>query len=89
MTDQFQAQTPTGSDISPLVEIERSALEVANDRSISISDDLGDSPLRSIVAELVEQWRADYRRGIRPVDLAEPQAIVDRAMSNLLSLIHI
>ncbi len=83
MTDQFQAQTPTGSDISPLVEIERSALEVANDRSISISDDLGDSPLRSIVAELVEQWRADYRRGIRPVDLAEPQAIVDRAMSNL------
>ena len=83
MTDQFQAQTPTGSEISPLVEIERSALEVANDRNISISDDLGDGPLRSIVAELVEQWRADYRRGIRPVDLAEPQAIVDRAMSNL------
>jgi len=70
-------------DVSPLVEIERAALEVANERNIGISGEHGDAELQSIVAELVEQWRADFRRGIRSVDLTEPRAIVERAMSNL------
>ena len=75
----------TGSygELSPLVEIERSALEVANDRNVGGEDLANAEELRAIVTELVNQWRADYRRGIRPVDLTEPQTIVERAMANL------
>ena len=69
--------------VSPLVEIERNALEIAHERNIGIEQSNADLELRAIVSELVEQWRADYRRGIRPVDLGDPQLIVERAMSNL------
>ncbi len=70
-------------DVSPLIEIERMTLEVANDRNISVGEDRGQDTLRSIATELVEQWRADYRRGIRSIDLTEPDLIIDRAMRNL------
>ena len=71
------------SDVSPLEEIERLALEVANDRNISPDESQGNEVLRGIVREIVEQWRADYRRGIRRVDLSEPEVIAERALSNL------
>lgn len=70
-------------DASPLEELEKLALDVANDRNISPGRTEGDEQLRSIVRELVDQWRADFRRGIRRIDLTEPEVIVDRAMSNL------
>ena len=79
MTDVLGSDT----DSSPLEELERLALEVANDRNISPGQAEGDEQLRGIVRELVDQWRADFRRGIRRIDLTEPEVIVDRAMSNL------
>ena len=71
------------ADASPLIEIERMTLEVANDRNISPSADRSQEQLRLIATELVEQWRADYRRGIRSIDLTEPDLIIDRALRNL------
>ena len=76
------AERPT-TDVSPLIEIERLTLEVANERKISPEEDRGQLQLREIASELVDQWRADYRRGIRNVDLTEPEVIIDRAMRNL------
>jgi pilus assembly protein CpaF len=80
MTD---LRAPTDADASPLIEVERLALDVAKERHISPGHDDGDAQLRAIVSELVEQWRADFRRGIRRIDLAEPELIVERAISNL------
>ena len=80
---EFNVEQPT-THVSPLVEIERSALEIANERNIGIDQASADIELRGIVTELVEQWRADFLRGIRQVDLGEPQMIVERAMSNLV-----
>lgn len=71
------------TDVSPLIEIERMTLEVANDRKISLSENGGSEQLRAIATDLVEQWRADYRRGIRSIDLTEPELIIDRAICNL------
>ncbi len=68
---------------SPLIEIEQLTLEAANAQSISPDLDTSTTQLRAIADELVEQWRVDYRRGIRQVDLAEPEVIIDRAMRNL------
>ncbi len=70
-------------ELSPLEEIERLALEVAKERDLSPGQDAESHELRSIVSDLVAQWRADYRRGIRPIDLTEPEALISRAMQNL------
>ncbi len=77
MTD-LAAPTP----VSPLAEIERMALEIANQHAIP-PDSSADGALRAIVDDLVDQWRADHRRGIRAVDLHEPEAVAERAMRNL------
>ena len=80
MTDMAERIT---TDESPLIELEQMTLEVANDRNISPDSETGKEQLRSITAELVEQWRADFRRGIRNVDLTEPEVIIERAIRNL------
>ena len=71
------------AEASPLAEIERAALEEANERRIDVADSGADATLRSIIAALVERWRADYRRGLRNIDLHDPGAITERAMRNL------
>ncbi len=70
-------------ELSPLVEIERLTLEIANERNLAPGRAETEGHLRAIVLELVEQWRADFRRGLRPVDLSEPEEVVERAVSNL------
>lgn len=71
------------AELSPLVEIERLTLEIANERNLAPGRAEAEGHLRAIVLELVEQWRADFRRGLRPVDLSEPEEVVERAVSNL------
>ena len=77
------SETTQRFELSPLEEIERLSLDVAKERDLSPSQDEGSLELRLIVSDLVAQWRADFRRGIRAIDLTEPEAIIDRAMSNL------
>ncbi len=75
--------TPSFDDASPLLEIERMTLEVATNRNISPEAGSGQPELRAIATELAEQWQADFRRGIRAVDLTEPGIVIDRAIRNL------
>src|SRR5581483_8674429 len=39
--------------------------------------------LRDLLAAEVEAWRSEYRKGRRPVDIADPDAAVERALRNL------
>lgn len=39
--------------------------------------------LRQLLAEEVETWRSEYRRGRRPVDIADPAMAIERALRNL------
>jgi pilus assembly protein CpaF len=71
------------SSVSPLIEIERLALELANERNLALDAADADAELRTLVTELIENWRADYRRGLQPIDLNEPEALAERAMRNL------
>ncbi len=71
------------TEASPLIEIERQTLEAANAQSISPDQETSEAQLRAITSELVQQWRDDYRRGLRSVDLTEPDLVIDRAMRNL------
>jgi pilus assembly protein CpaF len=68
---------------SPLVEIERAVQERAKAISLQMATGEGRTALRQLVDEEVVAWSVDYRRGRRPVDLAEPALVAERAFRNL------
>ena len=37
--------------------------------------------LRALLDEQVARWQRDYRRGLRPLDIADPEAAVERALA--------
>jgi pilus assembly protein CpaF len=39
--------------------------------------------LRALLIDEVAGWREEYRKGRRPIDIADPEAAVDRALRNL------
>jgi pilus assembly protein CpaF len=69
---------------SPLREIELAAQARAKSESLDMSSPGASDRLRAIVAEEVEAWRTEYRRGRRPSDIADPDGAVERAMRNLV-----
>jgi pilus assembly protein CpaF len=66
---------------SPLQEIEHLVQERARD--LTLDADREPDVLRSLVVDTVAQWSVDHKRGIRPFDLADPAAVVERAVRNL------
>lgn len=68
---------------SPLREIELAAQTKAKAQSLDMSAPGALDRLRRIVGEEVGSWRDEYRRGRRPVDIADPDAAVERALRNL------
>ncbi len=75
--------TSAGVRMSPLAEIERSVQERAKTAEVDMAAPGADRHLRALLAEEVSRWRSDYRRGRRPVDVADPEAVVERALRNL------
>jgi len=69
--------------VSPLVEIEGNVQARAKDRSFDVAGEGGPEALRHLVADEVARWQADFRRGLRPTDLADPDQVADRAYRNL------
>jgi pilus assembly protein CpaF len=68
---------------SPLQEIEVLVQQEANRLAVEVDTPQGDNTLRDLIHHAVTQWRDDHRRGLRPHDLADPDAIVERAHRNL------
>ncbi len=73
----------TAEAISPLEVIERSVQERAKDISLDMGSAAGAEKLRALIAEDVERWSIDHRRGLRPFDLAEPELVAERVFRNL------
>jgi pilus assembly protein CpaF len=66
----------------PLVEIERRV----QDRAKSIALDLssgGEAELRSLIDDEIRRWQGDFKRGLRPFDLPNPELVGERAFRNL------
>jgi len=70
--------------LSPLAEIERAVQERAKQLLLDMTADDGTARLRALIREEVARWSADYKRGLRPFDLADPEAVVERAYRNLV-----
>ena len=69
---------------SPLEEIERAVQARAKQRNVHAGSDAGNAALRGLISEEIERWRADFQRGGRPHDLVDADAIVERALRNLV-----
>ena len=69
--------------LSPLAEIEHAVQERAKQLLLDMTGDDGVARLRALLHEEVARWSADYKRGLRPFDLADPEAVVERAFRNL------
>ncbi len=69
--------------VSPLAEIEAQVQARAKDLNL----DLGIAPDRALLGQLVERaiadWGAEYKRGLRPYALSDPDLVADRVLRNL------
>ncbi len=74
---------PTVIDDSPLARIERRVQQRAKDEHLDVDAATAAARLRALVVEEVQRWQDDHRRGLVPYELADPQAVIDRAMRNL------
>jgi pilus assembly protein CpaF len=68
---------------SPLREVERAAQDRAKAASLDMSAPGAVEQLRTLLIDEVAGWREEYRKGRRAVDIADPEAAVDRALRNL------
>jgi len=73
-----------GRNLSPLQEIERRVQQRAKEISLDVADSDGTAKLRALIDDEVEAWTADYKRGLRDFDLADPEAVAERAYRNIV-----
>ena len=71
-------------ELSPLQEIERRVQQRAKEISLDMAGSDGTAKLRALIDDEVDAWTADYKRGLRDFDLADPDAVAERAYRNLV-----
>lgn len=74
---------PDDDTASPLVAIEQRVQSRAKDSLRDYSGGEGRVALRQLIDSEVAQWGADYKRGLRPYDLADPDVVSERAYRNI------
>jgi len=74
---------PVAEWTSPLREIERAAQDKAQSEQLDMASAGAADRLRGLLVEEAERWRDDYRKGRRPLDIADPDIAVERALRNL------
>jgi len=67
----------------PLVEIERRVQERAKDVALDMSTPSGERGLRDLIDEELKRWSGEFKRGLRPYDLPNPDVVGERAFRNL------
>lgn len=72
-----------GDSLSPLAEIESAVQERAKEIKLEMSAAGSEARLRSLIEAEVSRWGDDHRRGLRSIELADTQALVERAFRNL------
>ncbi|MFN2606745.1 MAG: CpaF family protein [Acidimicrobiales bacterium] len=70
-------------ETSPLQEIERRVQRRAKEISLDMAGGDGRAKLRALIDDEVGAWSADYKRGLRAYELADPSLVAERAWRNL------
>jgi pilus assembly protein CpaF len=69
--------------VSPLAEVERAVQQRAKDVDLDLRSPDGADKLRALVEEEIDRWEHEHHRGRRPVGIAEPERLAERALRNL------
>jgi len=72
-----------GLALSPLQEVERAVQARAKAVSLDMGSPEAADRLRALVDEEVARWGDDFKRGRRPIDVAEPARVAERAFRNV------
>lgn len=72
------------AEATPLELIERTVLDHAKGIRLDLDDDAARGRMRELIGDAVARWSADYRRGLRTHDLADPDLVMERAYRNLV-----
>ena len=75
--------TPRDDNATPLQLIERTVLERAKEIRLDLDDGTARTRLRELINDEVARWSTDFRRGLRPHELADPDLVVERGYRNL------
>ncbi len=70
-------------ELSPLLAVEDAVQLQAKERQLDVGEPGADQQLRELIASEIERWSIDFRRGIRPFDLADPDLVAERAFRNI------
>lgn len=69
---------------TPLELIEQRVQQRAKDLGLDVLARGGSDRLRQLVREELTSWRVGFERGDRPDDISDPDAVLERAMRNLV-----
>ena len=69
--------------LNPLLEIERRVQERAKSAAIDMDTEAAAAQLRLLIAEEISAWSEDFKRGLRPFDIADSATVAERAFRNL------
>ena len=68
---------------TPLEEVERLVQARARQISVNLDNETAHATLARLVADEIDRWNDDFRRGDRPFLIADPELLAERAMRNL------
>lgn len=69
--------------VSPLREIESAVHDRAKSLSLDVGRPDGSQRLKDLIDEEVRRWQTQSQQGLRPVHLADPDGVAERAFRNL------
>jgi pilus assembly protein CpaF len=78
--------TRIGRESTPLEEIERNVQARAKHASIDMRATDAIDRIAELVRDEIATWQLDHRRGIRAIDLVDPDQLAERALRNLTGL---
>ncbi len=70
-------------ELDPLVEIEGRVQARAKELAHDMASPSGESGLRALIGDEIDQWAHDAKRGVRSFELADPELVAERAFRNL------
>ena len=68
---------------TPLAEIEQRVQQRAKDEALDLDSSGTQATMQGLVADEIQQWNEEFRRGTRPYPLADAELVAERAMRNL------
>lgn len=79
--DDRTGDDPTGR--SPLAQIEARVQHRAKQTHLDLDQPDGETRLAQLIDDEITAWQDDHKRGIHPIEIADPASVAERAIRNI------